>query len=247
MSGPTGDVSDWADIKMVRAAFRRGVRKGSGGKKLTDAEASSGNLTSLKTVVSKAAYEKLNTGVYAAAKKDAKGKLSITTFVTKDFFWRMAGKDEDCAKAWCVEMAESEQKKQEDEAAAAAEGPKKGSDVTSRLTDTSKYTGSHKERFDAGGKGKGIAGRKYLHKNDGYVGEYKGEGSFEKGGKKDKGTGNAADDITKRLTDTKLYTASHKQRFDEDGKGKGTTGRKETVENTGYVGNYKGEGTFDKK
>lgn len=29
----------------------------------------------------------------------------------------------------------------------------------SRLTDTSKYTGSHKERFDESGKGKGIAGR----------------------------------------------------------------------------------------
>nr|XP_038027042.1 tubulin polymerization-promoting protein family member 2-like [Anas platyrhynchos] len=28
-----------------------------------------------------------------------------------------------------------------------------------RLTDTSKYTGSHKERFDESGKGKGLAGR----------------------------------------------------------------------------------------
>ncbi|XP_046550018.1 tubulin polymerization-promoting protein family member 3-like [Haliotis rubra] len=160
----------------------------------------------------------------------------------------MAGKDEECAKAWCVEMAEAEQKRQEEEKAAAAEGPKKGSDVTSRLTDTSKYTGSHKERFDTEGKGKGIAGRKYLHKNDGYVGEYKGDGSFEKG-KKDKGSSNAADDITKRLTDTKLYSATHKQRFDEDGKGKGTAGRKEKdpEEYSGYVGNYKGEGTFDKK
>ncbi len=60
------------------------------------------------------------------------------------------------------------------------QGPKKVDDVTSRLTDTSKYTGSHKERFDKTGKGKGIAGRKELHKNDGYVGTYKGAGSFEK-------------------------------------------------------------------
>ncbi len=71
-AAPTGDVSEWGDIKMLKAAFRRGVRKGSGGKKLTAAEASSGNLTCLKTVVPKPAYDKLNTGVYAAAKKDAK-------------------------------------------------------------------------------------------------------------------------------------------------------------------------------
>ncbi|KAJ3210329.1 hypothetical protein HDU67_005406 [Dinochytrium kinnereticum] len=40
-------------------------------------------------------------------------------------------------------------------------------DVTARLTDASKYTGSHKERFDADGKGKGLAGRKNLVCNDG--------------------------------------------------------------------------------
>ncbi|XP_069601536.1 tubulin polymerization-promoting protein family member 3-like [Ranitomeya imitator] len=49
-----------------------------------------------------------------------------------------------------------------------------------RLTDTSKYTGSHKERFDESGKGKGIAGREELTDNSGYVGAYKGEGSYEK-------------------------------------------------------------------
>jgi len=37
--------------------------------------------------------------------------------------------------------------------------PKK-SDVVSRLTDASRYTGAHKARFDAEGKGKGIAGRR---------------------------------------------------------------------------------------
>ncbi|XP_073410877.1 tubulin polymerization-promoting protein family member 2 isoform X1 [Dendrobates tinctorius] len=49
-----------------------------------------------------------------------------------------------------------------------------------RLTDTSKYTGSHKERFDESGKGKGIAGREELTDNSGYVGAYKGEGSYER-------------------------------------------------------------------
>ena len=34
-----------------------------------------------------------------------------------------------------------------------------GRDIVSRLTDTSKYTGTHKHRFDEDGKGRGIAGR----------------------------------------------------------------------------------------
>jgi len=50
-----------------------------------------------------------------------------------------------------------------------------------------------------------------------------------------------------KMTDTKNYTGSHKERFDESGKGKGAEGRTDKVDNTGYVGNYKGEGTFDKK
>jgi len=49
-----------------------------------------------------------------------------------------------------------------------------------------------------------------------------------------------------RLTDTSKYTGSHKERFDESGKGKGATGRSDTQQNTGYVGAYKGSGTYDK-
>ncbi|KFO80201.1 Tubulin polymerization-promoting protein family member 2, partial [Cuculus canorus] len=48
-----------------------------------------------------------------------------------------------------------------------------------RLTDTSKYTGSHKERFDESGKGKGLAGRQELTDNSGYVGGYKGAGTYD--------------------------------------------------------------------
>ncbi|KAJ3227518.1 hypothetical protein HK099_001669 [Clydaea vesicula] len=40
-------------------------------------------------------------------------------------------------------------------------------EVTARLTDTSKYTGSHKERFDEDGNGKGIQGRSNRVLNDG--------------------------------------------------------------------------------
>ncbi|NXR10991.1 TPPP2 protein, partial [Semnornis frantzii] len=49
-----------------------------------------------------------------------------------------------------------------------------------RLTDTSKYTGTHKMRFDESGKGKGLAGRKDLTDNSGYVGAYKGAGTYDK-------------------------------------------------------------------
>ncbi|XP_028813018.1 tubulin polymerization-promoting protein family member 3 isoform X2 [Denticeps clupeoides] len=50
-----------------------------------------------------------------------------------------------------------------------------------------------------------------------------------------------------RLTDTSKYTGSHKERFDEAGKGKGKSGREDLVENTGYVGAYKNAGTYDEK
>lgn len=45
----------------------------------------------------------------------------------------------------------------------------KASETVNRLTDTSKYTGSHKQRFDETGKGKGIAGRKNVVDDSGYV------------------------------------------------------------------------------
>jgi hypothetical protein len=48
-----------------------------------------------------------------------------------------------------------------------------------------------------------------------------------------------------RLTDVKSYTGSHKERFDaETGKGRGKEGRADATKNTGYVGNYKNEGTY---
>lgn len=52
--------------------------------------------------------------------------------------------------------------------------------TVSRLTDTSKYTGSHKERFDATGKGKGKEGRVDAPSKDGYVAGYKNRNTFDK-------------------------------------------------------------------
>lgn len=49
-----------------------------------------------------------------------------------------------------------------------------------RLTDTSKYTGSHKERFDESGHGKGKEGREDLAEDAGYVSGYKGKGTYDK-------------------------------------------------------------------
>ncbi|NXG72660.1 TPPP2 protein, partial [Baryphthengus martii] len=48
-----------------------------------------------------------------------------------------------------------------------------------RLTDSSKYTGSLKERFDESGKGKGLAGHQDLTDTSGYVGAYKGAGTYD--------------------------------------------------------------------
>ncbi len=60
-----------------------------------------------------------------------------------------------------------------------------------RLTDSSKYTGSHKHRFDEGGRGKGMAGRDLPSKGPGmspgcvadnasYVSGYKNAGTYGK-------------------------------------------------------------------
>ncbi|XP_053555493.1 tubulin polymerization-promoting protein family member 3 [Bombina bombina] len=57
----------------------------------------------------------------------------------------------------------------------------------------------------------------------------------------------AATSAVERLTDTTKYTGSHKERFDESGKGKGKGGRENLVDNTGYVGAYKHAGTYDSK
>ncbi|XP_053677490.1 tubulin polymerization-promoting protein homolog [Anopheles nili] len=57
--------------------------------------------------------------------------------------------------------------------------------------------------------------------------------------------GKAAETVA-RLTDTSKYTGSHKQRFDETGKGKGIAGRKDMVDQSGYVSGYGHKNTYDK-
>jgi len=60
-------------------------------------------------------------------------------------------------------------------------------------------------------------------------------------------TTTANKNITERMTDTSQYTGAHKERFDAEGQGKGKGGRVDEASNSGYVGNYKGENTYDKK
>jgi len=61
-------------------------------------------------------------------------------------------------------------------AAAAEEGPQSAGTskvetggIYSKLTDARLYTGAHKERFDVGGHGRGLAGRDSVGKGGGYV------------------------------------------------------------------------------
>ncbi|XP_069478427.1 tubulin polymerization-promoting protein [Ambystoma mexicanum] len=53
------------------------------------------------------------------------------------------------------------------------------SPTVTRLTDVSKFTGSHKERFDHSGRGLGKAGREDLVDQTGYVPGYKHAGTYD--------------------------------------------------------------------
>ncbi|CAK9824590.1 Tubulin polymerization-promoting protein homolog [Anthophora retusa] len=59
-------------------------------------------------------------------------------------------------------------------------GAGKAASTVDRLTDVSKYTGSHKQRFDESGKGLGIAGRKDLADQSGYVQGYQNKDTYNK-------------------------------------------------------------------
>lgn len=54
------------------------------------------------------------------------------------------------------------------------------SNTVDRLTDVSRYTGSHKQRFDETGRGRGLAGRKDVPDATGYVQGYQNKDSYSK-------------------------------------------------------------------
>lgn len=100
-----------------------------------------------------------DTGIYF--KKLKSPKASIVQY--KQFL-------EDFAKAKKIDLDEIKAKLAECGAPLLHGTPvSKATAAVDRLTDTSKYTGTHKQRFDDSGKGKGIAGRKDIVDTSGYV------------------------------------------------------------------------------
>ncbi|XP_076322401.1 tubulin polymerization-promoting protein homolog [Tachypleus tridentatus] len=106
-----------------------------------------------------------DTGIYF--KQAAKNKKSLNTFEYNQFL-------EIIAKNKKVSVDEIKQK-------LATSGPPATTRTTtattggavSRLTDHTKYTGTHKQRFDESGKGKGIEGRISVMNDSGYVQGFK--------------------------------------------------------------------------
>ena len=118
--------------------------------------------------------------------------------------------------------------------------------IFDRLTDTAKFTGAHKERFDKCGRGKGKAGRTQEGETIGDISQIVGadrgapkspgrghmsgasvpkspRGAASSPGKGKKKVGDGA--IFDRLTDTSKFTGAHKERFDKSGRGKGKAGQ----------------------
>ncbi|CAD1475874.1 unnamed protein product, partial [Heterotrigona itama] len=113
-----------------------------------------------------------DTGIYF--KKHKSTKLGIEQY--KAFL-------EELAKSKKVDLAEMKKKMANcgpPGVSSGAGGTGKAASTVDRLTDVSKYTGSHKQRFDESGKGRGIAGRKDLADQSGYVQGYQNKDTYNK-------------------------------------------------------------------
>ncbi|KAK2193803.1 hypothetical protein NP493_5g08032 [Ridgeia piscesae] len=116
----------------------------------------------------------------AFSKVKPKGKNTITVKELDALIAELAKKykdDKKCDEAEAVTKIKEKMSNTQPKGHGTTKTSKTGN--VGKMTDASQYTGSHKERFDADGKGKGIAGREELADNSGYVGNYKGEGSFD--------------------------------------------------------------------
>ncbi|XP_071626484.1 tubulin polymerization-promoting protein homolog isoform X1 [Temnothorax longispinosus] len=112
-----------------------------------------------------------DTGIYF--KKHKSTKLGVEQY--KTFL-------EELAKSKKVDAAEMKKKMAScgpPGVTAGASGAGKAASTVDRLTDVSKYTGSHKQRFDETGKGKGIAGRKDVPDTSGYVQGYQHKDTYK--------------------------------------------------------------------
>lgn len=113
----------------------------------------------------------MSEAIYTAQVKDAKkhfgvlspaGKEALSLKSFDELSPRSSGnKDLSPLAKLGKSVMEAPDKQEATAAAPKKASPKKddGKDVLTRLTDSSQYTGAHKERFDANGKGKGLAGR----------------------------------------------------------------------------------------
>lgn len=112
-----------------------------------------------------------DTGIYF--KKHKSTKLGIEQY--KTFL-------EELTKSKKVELAEIKKKMANcgpPGFTGGASGVGKAASTVDRLTDVSKYTGSHKQRFDETGKGKGLAGRKDIPDTSGYVQGYQNKDTYK--------------------------------------------------------------------
>ncbi|XP_011144800.1 TPPP family protein CG45057 [Harpegnathos saltator] len=113
-----------------------------------------------------------DTGIYF--KKHKSMKLNLEQY--KTFL-------EELAKSKKMELAEIKKKMANcgpPGVTAGVSGAGKAASTVDRLTDVSKYTGSHKQRFDGTGKGKGISGRKDVSDQSGYVQGYQNKDTYSK-------------------------------------------------------------------
>ncbi|XP_014475189.1 PREDICTED: TPPP family protein CG45057 [Dinoponera quadriceps] len=112
-----------------------------------------------------------DTGIYF--KKHKTMKLNIEQY--KAFL-------EELAKSKKVELEEMKKKMANSgpPGVTGMSGAGKAASAVDRLTDVSKYTGSHKQRFDETGKGKGISGRKDVSDQSGYVQGYQNKDTYSK-------------------------------------------------------------------
>lgn len=111
-----------------------------------------------------------DTGIYF--KKHKSMKLGLEQY--KTFL-------EELAKSKKVELAEIKKKMANcgPPGVTGTSGAGKAASTVDRLTDVTKYTGSHKQRFDETGKGKGIAGRKDVADTSGYVQGYQNKDTYK--------------------------------------------------------------------
>ncbi|GBL92188.1 TPPP family protein CG45057 [Araneus ventricosus] len=112
-----------------------------------------------------------DTGIYY--KMVAKAKRTLTIKEYEQFL-------ETLAKNKKADVAEMKQKMTScGPPATSKTTPTAAGGAVSRLTDHTKYTGTHKLRFDEAGKGRGKQGREDKPNDAGYVQGYKDQGSYE--------------------------------------------------------------------